>query len=67
MTTSAHTCPDLGDLPALSTIAGTAAFMQVHDRTIRRYLARGLLGFVRVGGLIRIPKAAIAAFLGVED
>lgn len=52
------------DLPALATVRQVAAYMQVHNRTVRTWLADGRLKFLKVGGkAVRIPRAEIERFL----
>jgi excisionase family DNA binding protein len=50
------------------TTAEAAAVLGVHQRTLRRYLASGLLGHRRLpGGHYRIPEEALAEFWRRND
>ena len=46
------------------TIPQVMAEFQVSDRTVRRWLAEGILKGTRVGGVVRIHKEEIEKFKG---
>jgi excisionase family DNA binding protein len=45
------------------TIAQIAEFVEVSTRTVRRWIAEGLLVAHRINGLVRISEADFQAFL----
>ena len=52
--------PDEPPLPALLTVKQVAAYFQVSERTVRRWMASGLLRSVRVGPRqVRIRRAEL--------
>jgi excisionase family DNA binding protein len=50
-------------LPRLCTVSDTAVYAQVSQKTVRRWLAAGMLPFHRLGRQIRIAEADLLAFL----
>jgi excisionase family DNA binding protein len=54
------------DLPDVLTTAQAAAALQVDPKTVRSMVRRGELRAVRCGRLLRVPKAALAEFCGVD-
>lgn len=66
---SGSTSPEympFGDLPDILTTAQAAAALQVDPKTVRAMVRRGELRAVRCGRLLRVPKAALAEFCGVD-
>ncbi|NOR04451.1 helix-turn-helix domain-containing protein [Mycolicibacterium fortuitum] len=56
----------LQHLPALVSLRAAANYLDVSERTCRRYVATGRLSAVRVGPrMIRIHRSSIEAMLGV--
>jgi len=51
-------------LPAMLTIAETAALLRVAPKLVRRLIGSGELRAVRLGRIYRIPSAAISALMG---
>jgi excisionase family DNA binding protein len=49
--------------PKFFTIAQIAEFVEVSTRTVRRWIAEGLLVAHRINGLVRISEADFQAFL----
>ncbi len=43
--------------------AEVAHVLGVHEETVRRYIARGVLPSVKFGGRILVPRAQLAALL----
>jgi excisionase family DNA binding protein len=41
------------------TMEETAATLRVSERTVRRWIARGLLAVQKVGGTVRVPSEAV--------
>ena len=54
-----HTRVD--DLPANLRTREVAAWLDVSDGAIRTMIANGTLPHVRIGRLVRVPRAALAA------
>jgi len=52
-----------GSVTKLRTIEATAEILDTSPRTVRRILHSGALPFYRIGRLVRISDAEIAAFL----
>ena len=55
-----------GQAPAdepMLTVAEVAARLRVRERTVRRYIAKGLLDAIRTGSLFRIPESSYRAYL----
>jgi len=52
------------DLPPVCNVAQTAAYLACSEFTVRELIRRGDLGHVRLGRLVKVPRYAIAAFLG---
>jgi excisionase family DNA binding protein len=50
-------------LPRWSAVSGTAAYVGVNERTIRRAIADGRLRAHRIGKLIRIDRDDIAKYI----
>ena len=46
------------------TVAETAGILGVSERTIREWLSNGTLRHAKIGGVVRITPAMIAAALG---
>jgi excisionase family DNA binding protein len=55
--------PRRGSVTKLRTIEATAEILDTSPRTVRRILDSGALPFYRIGRLVRISDADIAAFL----
>ena len=53
-------------LPRLHTVQSTAAYASVSTKTVRRWLAAGVLPFHRLGRQIRIAEADLLAFLAAH-
>lgn len=53
-------------LPDVLTTAQAAAALQVDAKTVRAMIRRGELRAVRCGRLLRVPKAALVEFCGVN-
>jgi excisionase family DNA binding protein len=47
----------------LLTVAQSATLIKVKERTIREWVAKGLLACVRIGRIIRIPESEIDRFV----
>lgn len=47
--------------PEFFTVQETAEILKVHHNTIRNWVDRGILKCLRLGGVIRVPAAAIEA------
>jgi excisionase family DNA binding protein len=52
-----------GPIPKLWTIEETAELFETSPRTVRRLICSGALPIYRIGRLVRISDADIAAFL----
>jgi excisionase family DNA binding protein len=57
--------PEIAALALILTIGDVCRALQVHDRTVRRWIADGLLRARRAGGRVRILRSELARFLGV--
>ena len=57
----------IADLPPILTAAEAGEFLQLHEKTVRNYVAVGRIRGFRTNpgktGRIRIPRAAIADYL----
>jgi excisionase family DNA binding protein len=45
------------------TIKQSAALLQVTPRTIQNWNKKGVLGFVKIGGIVRIPEEEIRVLI----
>lgn len=52
------------DLPPVCDVTQTAAYLSCSEWTVRELIRRGDLNHVRLGRLVKIPRHAIARFLG---
>ena len=43
----------------LLTVEEVAKRLRCHPQTVRRYIWSGKLGFVKVGGMVRVPESAL--------
>lgn len=59
--------PRLDDLPDLLTPAEVIAWTRLARRRVYELLATGALPSCRIGRTYRIPKAALLAFLGLDE
>lgn len=59
--------PRLADQPELLTPAQAAALLQISKGTVYVLAAAGDLPSVKLGRLLRIPRAGLAKLLGVTD
>lgn len=50
--------------PELCTVAQVAEILQVHEKTVRRWINEGRLPVVRIGRLVRIPSSALDELAG---
>jgi excisionase family DNA binding protein len=50
-------------LPTLLTISDASAIMRLHERTVRRWIARGWLRAVRRGRFVRVLSEDLLAFI----
>lgn len=55
----------VAELPPMVSVDETAAFLGVSRSTILRGIDRGLIAAFKPEGRIRIPRAAVAAYLGL--
>lgn len=53
----------LNNLPDLLSVTQVAAVLNVHRLSVRRYIKTGVLQGLRVGGVWRIQKTDLLAFL----
>ena len=49
------------------TVAEAAAFLSVSTKTVRRLIARGALGYVKIGRSIRLRREVIERYISGED
>lgn len=64
MNDTIQTTPTIVDLPELATVRQVAAFVQVHPRTVRTWMADGRLKFCKVAGkAVRILRADVERLL----
>jgi excisionase family DNA binding protein len=61
--TACHDLPDLADLEPLLTIRRVCQVLGCHDRTVRRWIAEGLLRVLRAGGRLLIARSELSRFL----
>ena len=54
------------DNPKFYTIEQIADFLEVSTRTVRRWIAEGLLVAHRINGLVRVSEADFLAFLAAH-
>jgi len=52
------------DLPPVCDVRSVARYLDCSEFTVRELIKRGELDHVRLGRLIKIPRSAIARFLG---
>lgn len=55
----------VAELPPMVSVDETAAFLGVSRSTVLRGIERGLIAAFKPEGRIRIPRAAVAAYLGL--
>ena len=55
----------VAELPPMVSVDETAAFLGVSRSTVLRGIERGLIAAFKPAGRIRIPRAAVAAYLGL--
>lgn len=55
------------DLPPVCNVTQTADFLSCSEYTVREMIRRGDLDHVRLGRLVKIPRRAIADFLGESE
>ncbi|MEQ6117092.1 helix-turn-helix domain-containing protein [Bifidobacterium bifidum] len=55
----------VAELPPMVSVDGLAEFLGVSRSTILRGIDRGLIAAFKPEGRIRIPRAAVAAYLGL--
>ena len=61
-TAQVPTC--IEDLPPVCNVADVARFLSVSEFTVRELIKRGELDHVRLGRLIKVPRHAVARFIG---
>ena len=54
----------IDDLPPVCNVAQTAAYLACSEFTVRELIRRGELDHLRLGRLVKIPRHAIARFVG---
>ncbi|MCH7669305.1 MAG: helix-turn-helix domain-containing protein [Acidobacteria bacterium] len=67
MAPSTSSVSSIDDLPPVLSIRDVARFCSVSEFLIRELVSTGKLGHVRLGRLIRIPRASLAVLLSGED
>lgn len=55
----------VAELPPMVSVDGLAEFLGVSRSTVLRGIERGLIAAFKPEGRIRIPRAAVAAYLGL--
>lgn len=55
----------VAELPPMVSVDGLAEFLGVSRSTVLRGIERGLIAAFKPAGRIRIPRAAVAAYLGL--
>jgi excisionase family DNA binding protein len=51
--------PATTELPELLRVRDVAAAVRVHEVSVRRWIADGTIGSVKVGGVRRVPRAKL--------
>lgn len=53
--------------PVAYDVTTTAHILDVSERTVRDWMARGVLRYAKIGGVVRITPAMIEAALGERE
>ena len=54
------------DIPVVSTVPEVAAILGCSERHVRNLITRGILGHVRLGRLVKVPRHSLLEVLGAE-
>ncbi|MBL8752684.1 MAG: helix-turn-helix domain-containing protein [Planctomycetes bacterium] len=57
---------DFADLPRVLTVGAVCDFLDVRERSVRRWIADGVLRCIRAGRRVRVLRSDLASFVSRE-